>query len=362
MLKRGYDLPHRERRPGDVPIMSSSGHTGNHNVAKILGPGVITGRYGTLGEVFYVDGPYWPLNTALYVKDFKGNHPRFVSFFLKTLGLGQKNAAGAVPGVNRNVLHKMPVTFPDRETQERIARVLSTYDDLIENNNRRMALLEESIHLLFREWFVYLRFPGWDRVEMLNGVPEGWRSRPLANVCGVNQESISKRTAPQEIQYIDIASVTTGRVNEVQLLKFDDAPSRARRMVRDGDIIWATVRPGNRAYALILEPAANLIASTGFAVLSPSEVPSSFLYCATTTDWFVAHMTAIAKGANYPAVNAQDFEDYELLVPSPDLLEEFDARVKPSLRQMWLLDRQNQGLREARDLLLPRLMNGSIAA
>lgn len=360
-LKRGYDLPHRDRRPGDVPIMSSSGHTGDHNVAKVDGPGVITGRYGTLGEVFYVEGPYWPLNTALYVQDFKGNHPRFVSFFLKTLGLGQKNAAGAVPGVNRNVLHKMPVSFPDLETQGRIADILSAYDDLIENNNRRMALLEEAIHMLYREWFVYLRFPGHGRVEVVDGVPEGWATVPLADICTINRESIKKRSAPPWINYVDIASVTTGRVNSIQQMSFDDAPSRARRVVQDGDVIWATVRPGNRAYALILEPVENLVASTGFAVLTPTKVPSSFLYCATTTDWFVAHMKAIAGGAAYPAVKPPDFEEYELLVPPPHLLEGFDEVARRSLSQMRLLDQQNQRLREARDLLLPRLMNGSIA-
>ena len=163
-LKRGYDLPHRDRKPGTIPIISSSGETGFHNVAKVEGPGVVTGRYGTLGEVFYVESNYWPLNTALYVQDFKGNSPRFISYFLKTLGLGEKNAAGAVPGVNRNVLHKMRVTLPSLPIQTRIADILSAYDDLIENNNRRMALLEEAIHLLYREWFVYLRFPGHERI------------------------------------------------------------------------------------------------------------------------------------------------------------------------------------------------------
>jgi type I restriction enzyme, S subunit len=72
-LKRGYDLPSTQRQDGNVPVVSSSGITGYHNVAKIDGPGVVTGRYGTLGEVFYLSEPFWPLNTALYVQDFKGN-------------------------------------------------------------------------------------------------------------------------------------------------------------------------------------------------------------------------------------------------------------------------------------------------
>ncbi|HVW89311.1 MAG TPA: restriction endonuclease subunit S, partial [Gaiellaceae bacterium] len=84
-LKRGYDLPHRDRKPGSVPVISSSGLSGAHAKAKVKGPGVVTGRYGTVGEVFFVDGDFWPLNTTLYVRDFKGNDPRFISYFLRGL-------------------------------------------------------------------------------------------------------------------------------------------------------------------------------------------------------------------------------------------------------------------------------------
>jgi len=130
-LKRGHDLPASDRVPGEIPIVSSSGITGFHNVAKAAGPGVVTGRYGTLGEVHYIEGDYWPLNTALYVEDFKGNHPRYVAYLLMTLELGSQNAAGAVPGVNRNALHQMTVRVPDEATQRQIIEVLSAYDDLI---------------------------------------------------------------------------------------------------------------------------------------------------------------------------------------------------------------------------------------
>ena len=97
-LKRGYDLPTRLRRNGPFPIVSSSGVTGSHDVAKAHPPGVITGRYGTLGVVWYVDEPYWPLNTTLYVQDFKDNHERFVAYLLESLDLGMLVASAAVPG------------------------------------------------------------------------------------------------------------------------------------------------------------------------------------------------------------------------------------------------------------------------
>ncbi len=123
-LKRGHDLPEASRQDGDVPIVSSSGVTGYHNEAKAKGPGVITGRYGTLGEVFYVEEDYWPLNTALYVIDFKGNHPRFIGYFLQNILRNYQSDKAAVPGVNRNVLHALKVRYPVGKPQERIADIL----------------------------------------------------------------------------------------------------------------------------------------------------------------------------------------------------------------------------------------------
>jgi type I restriction enzyme, S subunit len=117
-LKRGYDLPESRRAEGNFPIVSSSGITGFHKERKAAAPGVVTGRYGTLGEVFYMQQDYWPLNTALYVSDFKGNPPAFVAHLLKHALSGTQSDKAAVPGVNRNVLHRLTVLSPPRQLIE----------------------------------------------------------------------------------------------------------------------------------------------------------------------------------------------------------------------------------------------------
>ena len=177
-LKRGHDLPESQRQGGEVPVVSSSGITGHHSQPKAKAPGVVTGRYGTLGEVFYIEEDYWPLNTALYVIDFKGNRPQFVAYFLESVLRNYQSDKAAVPGVNRNVLHEIKVRCPDRMAQDRIADILSAYDDLIENNRRRMALLEDAARMIYREWFVRLRFPGHEHTRIVSGVPEGWERKP----------------------------------------------------------------------------------------------------------------------------------------------------------------------------------------
>lgn len=236
---------------------------------------------------------------------------------------------------------------------------LSAYDDLIENNRRRMALLEESTRLLYQEWFVRLRFPGHEHVRIKNGVPVDWTRESLWEIAEVNRASLGG-SFDGEIDYIDIASVTPSQINETTHYDFKEAPSRARRIVQHGDIIWSCVRPNRKSYAVIWHPTSCLIASTGFAVITPIRVPTSYLLQATTTPDFVGYLENHAKGAAYPAVVAGDFERALILVPSKAILDVFNDFAEPLFEQCYFLKQQNLKLRTARDLLLPRLMNGEV--
>ena len=273
----------------------------------------------------------------------------------------QSRIGGAAqPNASAPVLGSFEFPLPSRHAQARIADILSAYDDLIENNRRRMTLLEEAGRQLYREWFVRLRFPGHEHTRISNGVPEGWEKKRLSDVADVNKESL-RGSYDGEIDYIDISSVTPGSINMTAHYDFRDAPSRARRIVKHGDIIWSCVRPNRRSYAVIWQLSRNLIASTGFAVITPNAVPTSFLIQATTTDGFVGYLENHARGVAYPAVVASDFERAEILVPRGPLLSAFNDVAEPILAQTHTLRLQNEKLRAARDLLLPRLMSGEIA-
>lgn len=135
-LKRGFDLPKNQRKTGSVPVYSSSGISGSHDTAAVDGPCVVTGRYGTIGEVFYSEDACWPLNTSLYSNEFKGNNPRFVYYLLKTIPWAEYATASAVPGINRNHVNLCPVSIPNKRTQDSIANILSSLDGKIELNQR----------------------------------------------------------------------------------------------------------------------------------------------------------------------------------------------------------------------------------
>lgn len=256
------------------------------------------------------------------------------------------------------------VTIPTVSVQRRIAEILAAYDNLIENNRRRIRILEEMARALYREWFVDVRFPGYDRTVVSGAdqcsVPNGWRFAKLKDVALVNQAQINTTTPPERILYIDIASVGTGTVREGTPFTFEDAPGRARRVVQHGDILWSCVRPNRRSHVLILNPEPDTVASTGFAVLTATKVPCTFLYQATTTDEFVAYLTNHATGAAYPAVTAKTFQDAEMLLPPELLLGRFAAVTVPQAELIAVLQRQNANLRQTRDLLLPRLLSGQL--
>jgi type I restriction enzyme S subunit len=289
---------------------------------------------------------------------------RFLYYVFNTQGVRHQISASAS---GTKVRHTAPeriasvlMLLPPLDTQERIADILSAYDDLIENNRRRMALLEEAAQQLYREWFVRLRFPGHEHTRMIDGVPEGWERKRVTEVAEVNRESVPA-SFDGEIAYVDISSVTPGIINGTTTYDFKNAPSRARRVVRHGDIIWSCVRPNRRSHAAIWQPPPNLIASTGFAVITPRTVPTSFLYEAVTTDAFVGYLENHARGAAYPAVVAGDFERAELLLAPATLVRTFAEQADYLLSLGRTLGLQNDGLRAARDLLLPRLMSGEIA-
>lgn len=287
----------------------------------------------------------------------------FFNYFRSPVGRDRIRAivgGAAVKGIRGSDLKQIKVHLPPIDEQVAIREVIAAYDDLIATNQRRIALLEDAARRLYREWFVQRRFPGHQSVFLNGGMPAGWHIQALSAIADVNARSIGSKDQPESIRYIDISSVTPGLVGEMTEYVFAFAPGRARRRVSHGDVIWSCVRPNRRSYALIWQPADDMVASTGFAVLSAAKVPFSYLYFATTTDAFVSYLERSATGAAYPAVTSKIFEDAEVICPDTDTLISFDKLVLPMLSQMETLKRQNASLARARDLLLPKLMSGKL--
>lgn len=360
-LKRGHDLPASQRVIGEIPVISSSGITGYHNAAKAEGPGVVTGRYGTLGEVHYIEGPYWPLNTALYVEDFKGNYPRFVGYLLTTLELGAKNEAGAVPGVNRNTLHQMSVSVPDVDTQVSIATVLLQYDDLIETNRRRIALLEEAARLLYREWFVNLRFPGYARCKIVDGLPEGWMRGSVHNfvhvLSGGTPNTKTDRFWGGDIPFFTPKDCSGSMyVLSTEKTLTEDGLDECNSRLFGKETIFITAR--GTVGKLVLAQCPMAMNQSCYA-LAPKDGLNNLLLFLALEDG-VEHLKGMASGGVFDTIIVDTFKFMPFVRPTIDMANQFGETVRPVFDQIVCLLVQNELLSQARDELLPKLMSGAI--
>ncbi len=173
--------------------------------------------------------------------------------FQKTLAIwAGAGATRAYLGITDQ--RKLPIIIPPLLKQRKIAAILAAYDDLIETNKRRIALLEKMAEELYREWFVRMRFPGHQNTRFVKGVPEGWEIRQLCECADINPSNLGRNDRPEIIHYVDIGSVMTNDIGDIHTLPLSEAPGRAKRRVRHGDIIWSSVRPANRSYCVTTHP------------------------------------------------------------------------------------------------------------
>ncbi|PTQ86774.1 restriction endonuclease subunit S [Agitococcus lubricus] len=363
-FKRGHDLPHSQRVMGEIPVVSSSGITGFHNEYICDGEGVITGRYGTLGEIHYVNGKYWPLNTTLYVTDFKSNFPKFIYFFLKTIDFEGANSAGAVPGINRNNLKNIVVKIPDLETQKKIASILSNYDDLIQTNQQRIALLEEAAQRLYDEWFVKLRFPNHEQVPVVDGVPEGWERVTFADIC----ESVGGGTPSTKVNEYwdngDVSWVTPTDITRLSsLILLDTEKKITQKGLKDSsakmlpaNTILMTSRASIGYFGLIDRP---VCTNQGFISIIPNnDIDRMFILFNLKSR--LEEIDGLATGSTFKELSRRVFRAMSITLPTRELRQFFSDFVLPLFEQMRTITQQNQKLAQARDALLPRLMSGKM--
>ncbi len=362
-LQRGHDLPESDRQPGDVPVVTSSGITGRHNIAKAQAPGVVTGRYGTLGDVYFLREDYWPHNTALYVKDFRGTHPHFAAYFLENSLRNYQSDKAAVPGIDRNVLHDLKVRVPDRQVQERIVDSLSPYDDLIENNRRRMVLLEESARQVYQEWFVRIRFPGHEHTRVLDGVPEGWTRKAIGDYYNTSSGGTPSRKVPEyftgDIPWVKTGELLGGFVIDTEEKITEEAVhNSSAKLFPKRTVLVALYGATVGALGVLSMPATT---NQACCAVIPTDTSPGFAYAYLTLAHNRERLVGLSAGAAQKNISQQLVREFPFLVPGQTIQETFNRFVEPTFDQFENLQRQNQKLRAVRDLLLPRLMSGEVA-
>jgi type I restriction enzyme S subunit len=284
---------------------------------------------------------------------------RFLYYLFNTKNVRDQISATATGGKVRHTaperIHQVTFRLPPPDMQARIADILAAYDDLIENNRRRMAFLEEAARQLYREWFVRLRFPGHEHTRIVNGVPEGWEKKKLGELAEVTMGQ-----SPESKFYNESGD---GLPFHQGVTDFDDRfitnriyTTAMKRIANVGDILCSVRAPVGRLNITLDK----IVIGRGLAALRSHSGNQSFLFHQLRTHFFKEDL--IGAGAIFASVTKAEFVGQMLLTPTFRLIREFEDFSGPIDKQLRALHLQNQKLRAARDLLLPRLMSGEIAA
>lgn len=387
----GRRVPVKEidRKPGPYPYYGASG------IVDHVEGYLFDGEYLLVGEdgenlrtrqtpiAFMATGKFWVNNHAHIIRANRRADTRFLNYVLSQTDISGYLTGSTMPKLTQGNLNRLPVIAPPLAEQKAIAAVLGALDDKIELNRRMNATLEAMARALFQSWFV-----DFDPVRAkLDGrapaaldpataalfpehfahcehgmLPEGWRLATIEKVCGINACTLGKNDDLRTLEYVEISEVSRGSIANIVNYPRGEEPSRARRRLRHGDTVLSTVRPDRGSYFLALNPPENRVVSTGFAVLTPTNVPWSYLHAALTQPEVSDHLGQMADGGAYPAVRPEVIGAMQVALPNdPKVLEAFHRACAPLFEQSDANRKQSRTLATIRDTLLPKLLSGELS-
>lgn len=337
-----------------------------------------------LGEVIQLDSETVGYALGQRIVCMRGKPQKLDNTFLRYLltspaqqAILASYATGTtVLGISQKALRSVPITYPGLDEQKRIGELLVSLDDKIELNRRMNETLEAMARSIFKDWFVdfgptranienrppYLASDIWSLFPVHlddEGTPQGWKVRSLLEVATLNPESWSRANYPDKVDYVDLSNTKWGTIEAITRLSSDIAPSRAQRVLRSGDTIVGTVRPGNGSYAFVSTD--GLTGSTGFAVLRPiQKIYREVVYLAATSKENIDRLAHLADGGAYPAVRAELVAATGLVTASEGVFSAFNSVTSGLIDRAEANKRENLTLAVIRDFLLPKLMSGDV--
>lgn len=342
-LQRGFDLPTSRRRQGKYPVVASTGTTTTHDKFKVKGPGVVIGRSGSIGGGQYVESDFWPLNTTLWVKDFKGNDEKFIYYTLKSLDFSSFNVGAAVPTLNRNHLSALKVRIPDVDKQKKIANILGSLDEKIELNRRMNETLEQLGQALFRHYFV-------DNPEA-----KSWDKKPLDEIAnflnGLAMQKYPKINGQPTLPVIKIREMSSGITDSTDIAS---ANIPEEYIVHDGDLLFSW---SGTLMVKFWSGGDGALNQHLFKVTSDKYPEWLYYYWAK---YHLDHFISVAKSkaTTMGHIQRKHLKQAEVIVP-PNI-EEMTSEFTPIIDQIKTNLFETNSLVNIRDSLLPKLISGEI--
>jgi type I restriction enzyme S subunit len=264
-------------------------------------------------------------------------------------------------GIRGSELSQLIIDFPPKNVQDKIVSVLSAYDELIENNNRRIAILEEMAQKLYREWFVHFRFPGHENCKMVESelgmIPEGWEIGYLSDIAYNYRKSINKNHRHNYQYYLPIDCIPKKSFALSEVREVDEAESSLIEFKKN-DIVMGAMRV--YFHKVICAPFDGITRSTCFVIRPRNAVFHAYLLMTIFQDSSIEYANTVSVGATMPYVVWDTFAQMKTVIPPTNIAQKYNEIVKPILRQINNIFYKNTNLRKTRDLLLPALINGDI--
>jgi type I restriction enzyme, S subunit len=360
-LQRGYDLPTQKREAGNFPVVAANGIVGYHNAFKVEAPGVVLGRSGTIGNARFIDEPFWALNTTLFVKDFKGNIPRFVYYVLRSIDFTTFDAGGTVPTLNRNHITNVMVPGFDKETQQAIANFLESLDALIEKNRQISETLESVAQTLFRSWFV-----DFDpvRAKMAGEKPAGMDDATAALFPDSMVESASGQIPTEwdietvgnfiPFRYGKSLTASSRRSGEVRVYGSNGVVGEHDEAMETAPVVVVGRKGTVGSVNLSLEP--SWVIDTAF--LCQTEDPEDLLL-----GYFSLRQLGLENmnsDAAVPGLNRENAHRLFVNVGTREIRRRFAEIANPLFQEIAAIRKQSATLESIRDALLPRLISGEL--
>lgn len=382
-LQRGFDLPKGDRAEGAVPVIASTGVGGYHNTAKVEAPGVVIGRSGSIGGGQYIQEPFWPLNTTLWVKDFKGHDPRYIYYLMRSIDFTKFNVGSGVPTLNRNHLSSLLVNEIGLDREKTIAKLLGDLDDKIALNTQTNQTLEEMAQAIFKSWFVDFDpvkakmngeqpegmdaataslFPEKLVESELGLIPEGWEVSTLSSLIQLTGGGTPKRSEETywngDIPWFSVRDVPSGsnvfvvdtdeKITELGLNK-----SSTKLLPKGTTIITARGTVGKLALV-----GTDMCMNQSCYGIRGKEVGDFYNYF--NLNEAVSTLQRNTHGAVFDTITTKTFDTYSMPFGGVELANKFDSIVAPLLQKIEANVRQNIELSTLRDTLLPKLLSGEI--
>ena len=348
---------------GRYPVYGSNGLIGGAN-EYLFEAGCILGRVGAYcGSVELSLGPFWASDNTIVVlaRDPQSTSLRFLYYALKAADLNKYAGGAAQPLLTQRDLRPVAVYHPAFTTQRKIAAILSAYDDLIENNSRRIKFLEEIVRRVYREWLVDFRYPGHESVQLVSSelgqIPRGWRCEPLRELAEEMRASVDPESVDSDTPYVGLEHMHERSIAIADWGMASDAGSRKYLFLK-GDVLFGKIRP--YFHKVVVPPVDGICSTDAIVIRSRDPGVAGLVLAVVSSDPFVQEAVQTSQGTKMPRANWTVLERYLVAVPPTPLLGTFEALITDTVALIHCLVMSNRNLRATRDLLLPRLISGEV--